>query len=77
MNSIRPNLVIGFHGCDAETGHSLLTNPNKLIYSEKPYDWVMDYTFGKIITNAHYFGLRIKKAEVKYKRHRLSEQSYT
>lgn len=40
MYSIRPNLVIGFHGCDQDTCLSLLNNPNKLIYSEKPYDWL-------------------------------------
>ena len=40
MYSIRPNLVIGFHGCDAETSQSLLNNPNEIVYSEKPYDWL-------------------------------------
>jgi hypothetical protein len=40
MYSIRPNLVIGFHGCDAATCNSLLNNPNEIIYSEKPYDWL-------------------------------------
>lgn len=40
MYSIRPNLVIGFHGCDAETCQSLLNTPNELVYSEKPYDWL-------------------------------------
>jgi len=40
MYSIRPNLVLGFHGCDAETRQSLLNNPDKLIYSDKPYDWL-------------------------------------
>ena len=40
MYSIRPNLVLGFHGCDAETCNSLLNNPNEIVYSEKPYDWL-------------------------------------
>ena len=40
MYSIRPNLIIGFHGCDEETCQSLLNHPNELIYSEKPYDWL-------------------------------------
>lgn len=40
MYSIRPNLVIGFHGCDAETCNSLLNNPNDIVYSDKPYDWL-------------------------------------
>jgi len=40
MYSIRPNLVIGFHDCDAETCSALLTAPTKIIYSDKPYDWL-------------------------------------
>ncbi len=36
----RNNLLIGFHGCDAETRDALLTNPNKIQKSEKPYDWL-------------------------------------
>ena len=40
MYSIRPNLVFGFHGCDAETCKTLLNVPNEIIYSRKPYDWL-------------------------------------
>lgn len=40
MYSIRPNLVIGFHGCDEETCKALLNTPAKIVYSEKPYDWL-------------------------------------
>jgi len=40
MYSIRPNLVIGFHGCDAETCNDLLNNPNEIVYSNRPYDWL-------------------------------------
>jgi hypothetical protein len=40
MYSIRPNLVFGFHGCDAETCQRLLNKPNEVVYSRKPYDWL-------------------------------------
>ena len=40
MYSIRPNLVIGFHGCDEETCNALLKTPAKIVFSEKPYDWL-------------------------------------
>jgi hypothetical protein len=40
MYDTRPNLVIGFHGCDRETRDMLLDNPKKIKKSEKPYDWL-------------------------------------
>jgi hypothetical protein len=40
MYIIRPNLIIGFHGCDAETCQYLLNIHDKIILSEKPYDWL-------------------------------------
>lgn len=40
MYNVRPNLIIGFHGCDTDTCNSLLNNPNKIKKSEKPYDWL-------------------------------------
>ncbi len=40
MYETRDNLIIGFHGCDAETGKLLLNNPNHLKIIEKPYDWL-------------------------------------
>lgn len=40
MYSIRPNLVIGFHGCDTKTYQSLLNQSDEIIVSEKPYDWL-------------------------------------
>jgi dihydrofolate reductase len=40
MYSIRPNLVFGFHGCDAKTCQGLLNTPNEIVYSRKPYDWL-------------------------------------
>jgi len=40
MYDSRPNLVIGFHGCDRETRDKLLQNPNLIKKSENPYDWL-------------------------------------
>jgi len=36
----RNNLIIGFHGCDAEVCHGLLNHPNEILKSERPYDWL-------------------------------------
>lgn len=40
MYDVRPNLIIGFHGCDEAVCLQLLNNPNKIRMSEKPYDWL-------------------------------------
>lgn len=40
MYNVKPNLIIGFHGCDAATRDNLLNHPNKIEISEKPYDWL-------------------------------------
>jgi len=40
MYDSRPNLVIGFHGCDRDTRDKLLQNPHNIKKSEKPYDWL-------------------------------------
>ena len=40
MYDIRPNLVIGFHGCDKTTSESLLKNTNSIEKSQKPHDWL-------------------------------------
>ncbi|MHA4806551.1 hypothetical protein ACX0G9_00520 [Flavitalea flava] len=40
MYDIRPNLVIGFHGCEAEVCEALLNNPDKVKISKEPYDWL-------------------------------------
>lgn len=37
---VRPNLVIGFHGCDKVIRDTLVGTPNDLRISEKPYDWL-------------------------------------
>ena len=40
MYDSRTNLIIGFHGCDKSVRDSLINNPNTIIKSEKPYDWL-------------------------------------
>ena len=39
MYDIRPNIIIGFHGCDTSVRDKLLTQPNDIEISAKPYDW--------------------------------------
>ncbi|SDG74327.1 hypothetical protein [Chitinophaga filiformis] len=40
MYHIRPNLIVGFHGCDEVVRNALLNNPNKIKISRKRYDWL-------------------------------------
>lgn len=40
MYNSRNNLIIGFHGCDESTQQALLTNPDMIRQSAKPYDWL-------------------------------------
>ena len=40
MYELRPNLVIGFHGCDIRVREKLLNHPNEIVISQKPYDWL-------------------------------------
>ncbi len=40
MYDVRTNFIIGFHGCEESTRDKLLLNPNDLVYSKKPYDWL-------------------------------------
>ena len=40
MYDFRPNLVIGFHGCDIRVRDKLLNHPNEIAISQKPYDWL-------------------------------------
>lgn len=40
MYDIRPNLIIGFHGCDAYVRDNLINNPDCIIASKEPYDWL-------------------------------------
>jgi hypothetical protein len=40
MYDVRPNLIIGFHGCEKSVRDKLLKNPSQLSISEKPFDWL-------------------------------------
>ena len=40
MYDLRPNLIIGFHGCDLRVRDKLLNHPNEIVISKKPYDWL-------------------------------------
>lgn len=40
MYEIRPNLLIGFHGCDASVCHDLINKPDKVKLSKEPFDWL-------------------------------------
>jgi hypothetical protein len=40
MYDVKPNLVIGFHGCDRSVRDSLLMNPKDYKISQKPFDWL-------------------------------------
>jgi hypothetical protein len=40
MYDVKPNLVIGFHGCERAIRDQLLNKPNEIIYSRQPYDWL-------------------------------------
>lgn len=40
MYNVRPNLILGFHGCDSDVAEKLINAPNKIQKSEKPYDWL-------------------------------------
>lgn len=40
MYDVKPNLIIGFHGCEAEVRDMLLHNPDEFKMSRKPFDWL-------------------------------------
>lgn len=40
MYDVKPNLVIGFHGCEADVRDMLLHNPDEFKMSQKPFDWL-------------------------------------
>ncbi len=40
MYSSRPNLMIGFHGCDQSVRDQLVTKPNSVKKSQESYDWL-------------------------------------
>lgn len=40
MYDVRPNTIIGFHGCDLSVRNKLISDPNTVELSSKPYDWL-------------------------------------
>jgi hypothetical protein len=40
MYDVKPNLVIGFHGCDRAIRDQLLNKPDDIVISKKPFDWL-------------------------------------
>jgi hypothetical protein len=40
MYDVRPNTIIGFHGCDASIANSLINNPEDIKISTEKYDWL-------------------------------------
>ena len=40
MYDVKSNLTIGFHGCEASVRDELLLNPNRIKFSQKPFDWL-------------------------------------
>jgi len=40
MYQCRPNLMIGFHGCDESVKNALVTNPDVVKKSRELYDWL-------------------------------------
>lgn len=40
MYDQRPNLILGFHGCDESVRDQLLLDPNKYKTSKEDYDWL-------------------------------------
>lgn len=40
MYNVKPNLIIGFHGCDADVCKTILNNPDNIKINKNPYDWL-------------------------------------
>lgn len=40
MYKIRPNIMLGFHGCDESIRDALVNSPDKIKKSNKTYDWL-------------------------------------
>src|SRR5882762_1485801 len=40
MYDVKPNLIIGFHGCDETVRDRLLNQPDEIVISKEKYDWL-------------------------------------
>ena len=67
----RPNLTIGFHGCDLSVRNDLVSNPDKVKKSQEKFDWLGNgfYVWENNYTRA------LKWAEDKQKRGRIKMPS--
>lgn len=71
MYSQRPNLSIGFHGCDLAIRDELVNNPDKVKKSQEKFDWLGHgfYVWENNLARAY------KWAEDKYQRGKISTPS--
>ena len=40
MYDVRPNTILGFHGCELSVRNKLVNNPNEIEISRESYDWL-------------------------------------
>ena len=40
MYDVKPNLILGFHGCDESVRDRLLNQPDEIVISKEKYDWL-------------------------------------
>jgi hypothetical protein len=40
MYDVRPNILIGFHGCDLSIANKLINQPDDIKISTEDYDWL-------------------------------------
>jgi hypothetical protein len=40
MYDVKPNLILGFHGCDVSIRDRLLNQPDEIVFSKEKYDWL-------------------------------------
>ncbi|MGG7468058.1 hypothetical protein [Chryseobacterium arthrosphaerae] len=69
--SSRPNLTIGFHGCDESVRNELVNNPNRIKKSQEKFDWLGN---GFYIWENNY-ERALQWAEDKFKRNAIEKPS--
>lgn len=67
----RPNLTIGFHGCDLSVRNNLVSNPDKVKKSQEKFDWLGN---GFYVWENNY-ARALKWAEDKKRRGRINTPS--
>lgn len=71
MYSIKPNLYIGFHGCDLAIRDELIQNPDKIKKSTEKFDWLGNGFY--VWENNH--SRALKWAEDKKRRGKINKPS--